>query len=144
MAVLRPRRLFPFLLSLFSEKAIDQTDIAQHNLSPTLCSSHYRGLKKQKKTRAGNRPVTLVGFGMGARLVFKCLIHLAAMGAAGQGGHNFVLLGFFSFFSQTFVRIHVHHSYGLKLSDFFCVGHLNPSALNTHEQNSQSNLCSHS
>ncbi|KAJ1472636.1 hypothetical protein T484DRAFT_1839462 [Baffinella frigidus] len=28
----------------------------------------------------GHRPVTLVGFGMGARVIHKCLLHLSRMG----------------------------------------------------------------
>lgn len=33
----------------------------------------------------GYRPVTLVGFGMGARVILHCLLHLARMGDAGRG-----------------------------------------------------------
>jgi len=37
------------------------------------------------KRAHGYRPITLVGFGMGARLIFKCLLHLAKNGAQGRG-----------------------------------------------------------
>jgi hypothetical protein len=33
----------------------------------------------------GHRPVTLVGFGMGARVILQCLLHLSCMGEAGMG-----------------------------------------------------------
>ena len=33
----------------------------------------------------GNRPVTLIGFGIGARIVLKCLLYLSEMGPAGCG-----------------------------------------------------------
>ncbi|KAJ1468223.1 hypothetical protein T484DRAFT_1856108 [Baffinella frigidus] len=33
----------------------------------------------------GGRPVTLVGFELGAQLVLKCLVHLSTLGEAGRG-----------------------------------------------------------
>jgi hypothetical protein len=33
----------------------------------------------------GKRPVTIIGFGIGARVVVKCLLHLASMGVRGTG-----------------------------------------------------------
>ncbi|KAJ8442594.1 hypothetical protein Cgig2_026536 [Carnegiea gigantea] len=41
----------------------------------------------------GNRPVTLIGFSLGARLIFKCLQHLAETGNNGGLVERVVLLG---------------------------------------------------
>ncbi|KAK8964890.1 hypothetical protein KSP40_PGU016320 [Platanthera guangdongensis] len=62
--------------------AIDRSDKAGKLLAETLLS----GVQ-------GNRPVTLIGFSLGARVIFKCLEHLAKSGDNGGLVERVVFLG---------------------------------------------------
>ncbi|XP_020532325.1 transmembrane and coiled-coil domain-containing protein 4 isoform X2 [Amborella trichopoda] len=62
--------------------AVDRSDKAGQLLADCL----LKGLQ-------GNRPVTLIGFSLGARAIFKCLQHLAKAGDRGGLVERVVLLG---------------------------------------------------
>lgn len=75
--------------------ATDRAAQAGKLLARVLLAEHRRNKDSTTSSRLTGRPITLVGYGMGARLIFHCLETLAAEGGIEARGivENAVLIG---------------------------------------------------